>query len=151
YLVHDYTALPDGTVRVDYWDPVAGQAKVGDFRPDPDRRRVYVERGIRSELRVPVWLQDERVGYIFFTSRRARAFGEEDVDLARRVADHVALAISHERLAAQAQRAREAEQQATRLQERVDGLVEELEAVTPHRALGHSPRWRDALAHATKV
>ena len=151
YLVHEYTTLPDGVVRVHYWDPNTRRSETREFSPTPSLLRSYTERGIRSELRVPVWLQDERVGYLFFTSRRAGAYGEEDVELARRVADHVALAISHERLAAQAQRAREAEQQATRLQERVDALVEELEGVTPHRALGRSRRWQEALAQATKV
>ncbi|HKZ04612.1 MAG TPA: sigma 54-interacting transcriptional regulator [Methylomirabilota bacterium] len=151
YLVHEYAPRPGGVVRLQYWDPSTRRSETREFTPNPSLLRSYTERGIRSELRVPVWLQNERVGYLFFTARRARVYGEEDVELARRVADHVALAISHERLAAQAQRAHEAEQQATRLQERVDALVEELQVVTPHRAIGRSRRWRDVLAQATKV
>ena len=33
----------------------------------------------------------------------------------------------------------------------MDALVQELETVTPHRALGRSRRWQDVLAQATKV
>ena len=138
YLVYDYAVLPEGVVRVSYWDPHARRAQTREFRPNPALLRSYTERGIRSELRMPFSLQGERVGYLFFTSRRPEAYGEEDVELARRIADHVALAIAHERLAAEAQRARQAEQQATALQGRVDALVEQLESATPHRALGRS-------------
>jgi transcriptional regulator with GAF, ATPase, and Fis domain len=151
YLVYDYTVLPEGVVRVSYWDPNSRRPQAREFRPNPALLRSYTERGIRSELRMPFSLQGERVGYLFFTSRRPEAYGEEDVELARRIADHVALAIAHERLAAEAQRARQAEQQATALQGRVDALVEQLESATPHRALGRSARWREVLAQATKV
>jgi transcriptional regulator with GAF, ATPase, and Fis domain len=151
YLVEDYTLLPDGTVRVRFFDPEVRRFQTREFRPNPSLLRSWTERGIRSELRVPISLQGQRVGYLFFTARRPEAYGEEDVELARRVADHVALALAHERLAAEAQRARQAEQQATELREHVDALVAELERATPHRALGRSARWREVLAQATKV
>jgi Sigma-54 interaction domain/GAF domain len=151
YLVRDYTPLPDGVVRVQFWDPNTRQTRSQEFRPDPPVLRAYTERGIRAELRVPIWLRDERVGYLFFTSRRPDVYGEEDVELARRVADHLALAIAHQRLAEQARRANEAQAQAAQLQERVDALVHELDGVSPHRALGRSTRWRDVLVDATKV
>src|SRR5215510_6926433 len=102
-------------------------------------------------IRMPIWLQGERVGYLFFFSRQPNAFSEDDVDLARRVADHLALAIAHERLVEEARRANQAQEQASRLQERVDSLVEELKGVGPHRALGRSRTWRDVLGQATKV
>jgi transcriptional regulator with GAF, ATPase, and Fis domain len=73
------------------------------------------------------------------------------VDLARRVADHLVPAIAHERLAEEARRTTQAQEQASRLQERVDFLKSELEGVSPHRAIGRSRQWRDVLAHATKV
>jgi transcriptional regulator with GAF, ATPase, and Fis domain len=151
YLVYEYTVLAEGLVRVHYWDPTARRPLTREFRPNPSLLRSYTERGIRSELRVPISLLGERVGYLFFTARRSNVYGEEDVELARRVADHVALALAHERLAGEAQRARQAEQQATELRERVDTLVEQLEHATPHRALGRSSRWREILAQATKV
>jgi len=151
YLVFEYTTRPDGVVGVEYLDPRSRQAVTREFRPSAVLLQSYTVRGIRSELRIPVSLQGERVGYLFFTSKRTHAYSEDDVELARRVADHVALALAHERLAAEATRATQAQQQAAQLQERVDALVEELAGVTSHRALGRSRRWQDALAHATKV
>jgi transcriptional regulator with GAF, ATPase, and Fis domain len=151
YLVREYTNLPDGVVRVDFLDPRSRQPVTREFRPPPALLRAYTERGIRSELRLPVSLRSERVGYLFFTSRQPHAYSEDDVDLGRRVADHVALAIAHERLAAEVSRTSQAQQQAARLQERVDALVEELEGASQHRALGRSRRWQDVLTQATKV
>ena len=151
YIARDYTVLPDDSVRAHVWVPQARQTVTREFRPGPFFLRAYSERGIRSELRVPIQLQGERVGFLFFCSRRPNMYGEEDVGLARRIADHVALAIAHERLAGEAKRASQAQQRAAHLQERVDALVEELEGVSPHRALGRSRKWHDALAHATKV
>ena len=138
-------------VAVEYLDPRARQAVKREFRPSATLLKAYTDRGIRSELRIPVSLRGQRVGYLFFTSKRAHTYSEDDVELGRRVADHVALAIAHERLAAEATRATQAQQQAVQLQERVDALVEELQGVTSHRALGRSQRWQDVLAHATKV
>ena len=151
YLVFEYTNLANGVVGVEYLDPGSRQAVKREFTPSAALLKAYTDRGIRSELRIPVSLQGERVGYLFFTSKRAHTYSEDDVELGRRVADHVALAIAHERLATQATRATQAQQQAAQLQERVDALVEELEGVTPHRALGRSRRWQDVLGHATKV
>jgi transcriptional regulator with GAF, ATPase, and Fis domain len=151
YIVRDYTLLPDGRVRVQFLDPRTRQPDSIEFTPKPDMLRSYQERGIRSELRIPIWRQGERVGYLFFTSKRPNLYGPEDVELGRRVADHMALAIAHERLAEEARRATQAQEHAAQLQDRVDTLVEQLEGVSPHRALGRSQRWRDVLAQATKV
>jgi Nif-specific regulatory protein len=151
YIARDYTVLPDNSVRVTYLDPETRRPVSREFKPNPELLTSYTKRGVRSELRVPIWLQTERVGYLFFTSRRPNMYGEEDVALARRVADHVALAIAHERLAEEAKRTTQAQEQATRLQARVDFLKSELEGVSPQRAIGRSRQWRDVLAHATKV
>jgi transcriptional regulator with GAF, ATPase, and Fis domain len=98
---------------VEFWDPRAREMRLREYRPDPALYQSYEERGIRSELRMPIWLQGERVGYLFFFSRQANAFSEDDVDLARRVADHLALAIAHERLAAETRRLTQAQEQAS--------------------------------------
>jgi len=112
YIARDYTVLPDDSVRAHVWVPQARQTVAREFRPDPFFLRAYSERGIRSELRVPIQLQGERVGFLFFCSRRPNVYGEEDVELARRIADHVALAIAHERLAEEGKRASQAQQRA---------------------------------------
>jgi transcriptional regulator with PAS, ATPase and Fis domain len=74
------------------------------------------------------------------------------VDSARRVADQVALALSHQRLAEEARRAAEARAQAERLEERVARLTEELETKGGfQRIIGNAKSWREVLVQATKV
>ena len=71
--------------------------------------------------------------------------------MARRIADHVALAFAHERLAAEQQRAAEARERAARLEARIEALTEELATKGGHRPVGVSKKWKDVLALATKV
>src|SRR6185436_16769180 len=74
------------------------------------------------------------------------------VPVARRIADHVALAVSHEQLAAAAGQVAEAHARAERLESRVQSLAEELDSKTGHaRAVGHSSEWMDVLKKATQV
>jgi transcriptional regulator with PAS, ATPase and Fis domain len=87
-----------------------------------------------------------------FWSTRPHAFGTEDVAVARRIADHVALAVSHQQLADAARQVAEAHAYTGRLESRVQLLVEELESKTGHaRVLGQSPEWIDTLKKATQV
>jgi transcriptional regulator with GAF, ATPase, and Fis domain len=102
-------------------------------------------------VRVPVRVKDQPIGAIAFSSDRPGAYNEEDVDVVTRIADHVALALAHEQLADEGRRSAQAQERAAVLQERVDGLVQELERHQGHRALGESPAWKDALVQATKV
>src|SRR4029434_8010401 len=50
---------------------------------------------LRSALPVPLPLGGQVFGSLFFLSRQTNAFLEDDVDFGRRVADHLALALSH--------------------------------------------------------
>jgi transcriptional regulator with PAS, ATPase and Fis domain len=87
-----------------------------------------------------------------FWSKRPHAFGPRDVPIARRIADHVALAVSHEQLAEAARQVAEAHTRADRLESRVQSLVEELESRTGHaRIVGQSPEWLDTLKKAAQV
>jgi len=105
--------------------------------------------GYRSLMRVHVRARDERLGLAFW-SRQPRAFSEADVPLARRVADHVALAVSHEQLAEAARQVAEARGRAERLEARVASLTEELDA-RRGRVLGESAEWQMVLKHAAQV
>jgi transcriptional regulator with GAF, ATPase, and Fis domain len=71
--------------------------------------------------------------------------------LATRIADHIALALAHERLAEEGRRAAQAQERAALLQERVETLVQELDQRRGHRVLGESRAWKEALVQATKV
>src|SRR3989449_2549251 len=82
----------------------------------------------------------------------ASAIPEEDVVVARRVADQVSLALSHQRRAQEERRAAEARERASHLEERVQALKVELETTKGfHRVIGESKSWKGALTQAARV
>jgi two-component system response regulator AtoC len=86
---------------------------VDDMLSEPDRHPFNAPLGFRSMLRVPVRLQDRVIALLVVLSRTPAIYRTADAALARRLADYVALALSHQRLAEQARvvwelRAREA-------------------------------------------
>jgi two-component system NtrC family response regulator len=116
-----------------------------------DLRERIVAAGYRSSLAVLTRAGDQEMG-LGFWSKRPHAFGPQDVPVARRIADHVALAVSHEQLADAARQVAEAHTRAERLESRVQSLVDELESRTGHApVVGQSPEWIDTLRKATQV
>ncbi|HKC56316.1 MAG TPA: sigma 54-interacting transcriptional regulator [Vicinamibacterales bacterium] len=110
-----------------------------------------VSAGYRSFLAVNASARDQMLG-VEFWSRRPNAFTEIDVPIARRIADHIALAVSHEQLADAARQVAEVRARAERLEVRVQSLAEELDMKTGHgRVVGRSDEWRDVLRKATQV
>jgi transcriptional regulator with GAF, ATPase, and Fis domain len=108
--------------------------------------------GARSALRVAIPLGSAVFGSLFFLARDPGRFSDEDVDFARRVADHLALALSHQHLADAERRDAAARENAARLEAQVATLTRELEARTgQRRVVGHSRQWQDVLAHAARV
>jgi two-component system response regulator AtoC len=116
-----------------------------------DLRERIVSAGYRSALTVFTRAGDQEMG-LGFWSKRPHAFGPHDVPVARRLADHVALAVSHEQLADAARRMAEAHARAERLESRVQVLIDELASKTGHaKVVGQSPAWIDTLKKATQV
>ena len=120
--------------------------------PDSLRARLFGQLGVRSALRVPMPLGKDVFGSIFFLARETDKFSEDDFDFAKRVADHLALALSHQRLAEAARRNEESRETAARLEAQVATLTRELESRTgQRRVVGHSKLWKDVLAQAARV
>ena len=116
------------------------------------RGRIFGHFGVKSALRVTLPLGNHVFGSLFFLSRQTNAFVDDDVDFGRRVADHLALALSHERLAEAARRDAEAREVAARLEAQVATLMRELESTSGHRrVVGRSRQWKDVLAQAARV
>ena len=116
------------------------------------RGRVFDLLDVCSALRVPMPLSTGVFGSLFFLAREAEQFSESDLDFARRVADLLALALSHQRLAEAARRDAAARETAARLEAQVATLTRELEARTGHRRIvGQSPQWKSVLAQAARV
>jgi transcriptional regulator with GAF, ATPase, and Fis domain len=116
-----------------------------------DIRERIVAAGYRSFLAVLTRAREQEMG-LGFWSKRLGAFGTEDVPVARRIADHVALAVSHQQLADAAQQVAEAQARAERLEVRAKSLAAELDLRSGlGRAIGHSPEWTSVLKKATQV
>ena len=110
-----------------------------------------VAAGYRSWLSVHASVRDQEMGLSFWSKRRA-AFSASDFPVARRIADHVALAVSHEQLALAAGQVAEARARAERLESRVKLLTDELGSKVGYgRVVGHSEAWKDVLRKATQV
>ena len=108
--------------------------------------------GMRSFLGIPMSLESGGTRWLLFLSLNAGQYSEEDLNVARRVADHVSLALSHQRLAEEERRAAEARERASRLEERVLVLTAELETTLGYRrVIGESETWKGILTQATKV
>jgi transcriptional regulator with GAF, ATPase, and Fis domain len=124
-----------------------------EVEPATVRGRIFRQLGVQSALRVPMPLGSDVFGSLFFLSRTTDSFADEDVDFARRVADHLALALSYQHLADAARRDAEARETAARLEAQVATLTRELEAHggSHHRVIGVSKSWKDVLAQAARV
>jgi transcriptional regulator with GAF, ATPase, and Fis domain len=81
-----------------------------------ERERPTARAGLRSALRLPLRLAGRVGGALEFSSGAVAAYTEADVGVARRIADYVTLAISHQQMADEARRA-------AALRERGDNLL----------------------------
>ena len=105
--------------------------------------------GYRSTLWIDRSARDQPFGLQFWSKRRA-AFDQGHVPVARRIADHLALAISHEQLAETERHAAEAQSRADSLAARVKSLSDEL-AAKSGRMVGASAEWQVVLKAASQV
>jgi len=145
-------------IKADDSQPDEGYVIIDDFTTatlpivDPvDLRERIVAAGFRSLLVVLTRAGQQDMG-LGFWSKRSTAFSRDDVSVARRIADHVALAVSHEQLAEAARQVAEAQARAERLEARVQSLTDELHSKTQHaRVVGRSVPWMDVLKRAAQV
>jgi transcriptional regulator with GAF, ATPase, and Fis domain len=129
---------------------------VRDIRLEPgcctEKFELMKRDGIRSYLRVPIRLEGKIVGGLNFLSREVAKYREEDAEIARRIADQVALVLSHEKIAEEERIAAEAREEALRLEDRVAALTEQLASMGGARQIiGNSKSWREVLDLVSKV
>ena len=84
-----------------YWDfeLVADMAAHSKYDGTPS-----VNAGMRALLSIPVWVERRLRATVNFYSRQPGHFTHDDVLVTRRIADHIALALSHQQLAEEARR-----------------------------------------------
>jgi two-component system NtrC family response regulator len=122
-----------------------------EVAPDTERQRLIISSGMRSWLRVPVWLAGEVRGGLSFFHREPSRYSWEDTEVAIRLADRVGLMLSHQRLAEEARVAAEARERAERLEATVETLARELESRGRGRIIGVSPSWKNSLLSVKRV
>jgi transcriptional regulator with PAS, ATPase and Fis domain len=110
-----------------------------------------VAAGYRSTLSVrgAVRQQPMRLG---FFSRHPDTYRATDVSTAQHIADHVALAVAHEQLAAAERDQAEARGRTSRLEARVQALADKGDAASGRgRMIGRADVWQRVLAKALRV
>ncbi|HKV09192.1 MAG TPA: sigma-54-dependent Fis family transcriptional regulator [Thermoanaerobaculia bacterium] len=133
-------------------EPVLIPDSEAEAETEPERCRKCRSLGARALLKMPLRLDGGFIGALIFISKTPGQYSEEDIVVARRVGDHVSLALSHQRLAEEQRQAAEARERASLLEERVMALREELDATRGyHRVLGESKKWKDVLTQGAKV
>ncbi|HEV2856312.1 MAG TPA: sigma-54-dependent Fis family transcriptional regulator [Thermoanaerobaculia bacterium] len=148
FILSDAVIDATGRIRGSFYTSELKEEQPVELSLPPERLERQIALGVRSHMRVPVRLKGEMVGALLFFSRHPRQYNPESAEAARRIADHVALAVAHQRLAEEQRRAAEAGERAARLEER----VRELEAKGgSHRPVGVSKTWKETLALVTKV
>ena len=146
FVKNDDAQPEDGVVLIDDF----ATATLPILEPIDLRERI-VAAGFRSLLVVLTRAGSQQMG-LGFWSKQPRAFSRGDVPAARRIADHVALAVSHEQLAETARRMAEAHARAELLEARVRSLNEELRSKSDHsRVVGRSAEWKTILKQAAQV
>jgi transcriptional regulator with GAF, ATPase, and Fis domain len=129
-----------------------GLTPAHEIHLDPARFWVVAEKGVRSWVTVPLRSQGELSGSMLFGSKRPNAYEPRDADLARRVADHVALALAYQRMAEEQRLAAAACERASTLETRVESLTREIDAISGYGLMvGQSRGWKAALKLATRV
>jgi transcriptional regulator with GAF, ATPase, and Fis domain len=111
-----------------------------------------VKEGFQSLMRVPIRRDGKFAGALVFLSRTRQGFKHDDVLIAHRTADRIAVKLARDREFEAAKRADEANARASKLESRVRALTEELDARTGYRrVVGESASWRQVLTQATQV
>ncbi|MFN7956107.1 MAG: sigma 54-interacting transcriptional regulator [bacterium] len=137
-----------GTVRT----PLNVEPLTVGFDLEPEWIELLGDAGHRSLLQVPLRLAGSIVGHVTFFSRDPTAYEPADSVAASRIADFVALAVGHERLAEAEREAAVARERNALLEARVDQLSRELAARGGARVpVGSSAPWRTVLAQAAQV
>jgi len=99
---------------------------VDDLSVHPiERQQAAVAKGARSALRIPIWFGDRVIGGAGFLSFEPAKYKTTDVAIGRRLADYVAVGLSHHKLAEEGRQAAALRERAANL-DMLDGLLKTL-------------------------
>jgi transcriptional regulator with GAF, ATPase, and Fis domain len=125
---------------------------VDDMLSEPERHPFNATLGFRSMLRVPIRLQERVVALLVVLSRQPGVYQPPDAVVVGRIANYIALALSHQRLAEQARLAEELRARAAALELVDDLLATFVDTREPPEVFGRiSAIARRVLAHDALV
>src|SRR5262245_45850867 len=101
--------------------------------PSFEGDRITLGRGYKSLLRLPLGRDGKRYGSLILGSFQRARFTREHAGTLRLVAEMLTVALAHQELAEESSRAAAAQERANQLEERVQVLKQELEALSPPR------------------
>jgi transcriptional regulator with GAF, ATPase, and Fis domain len=133
-------------------EPVLMRDCESELDPASPADQTILEGGIRSFVAVPLIFGDEVGGLLGFAKRQPDWFDLSDLEVVEEIAQHVVVAIQHQRLAEEQRRLAMAEGRAQELERRVQRLHGALsEPYGFGRILGQAPSLREALERAVQV
>jgi transcriptional regulator with GAF, ATPase, and Fis domain len=141
--------VPEDLLRDPNWD----HHIFDDLSQRSEKRyRDLAELGFRSMLRVPIRREGQFAAALLLLSRSLAAFTQDDLPVARRIAERMSVTLARDSELAASKRADEATERAAQLEARVRALTEELNARSGFkRVIGESKEWRHVLTQATQV
>lgn len=151
------SGLPEGPEVIDvpeyFLDPDWEYDLVADASAETGAHNArVVSMGYYSVLRVPIRIEGRPAGTLIALARDVGRFRTDDILVARRIADRLAVTLARDRELSAVRRADEAAERAARLEARVQALTEELDSRTGYRhVIGESVPWRRVLTQATQV
>ncbi|HET6348051.1 MAG TPA: sigma 54-interacting transcriptional regulator, partial [Candidatus Krumholzibacteria bacterium] len=98
-LGYDIALEDDSTVRARISPRSAPEVRERVTRPGPEWVKFLAQTGVHSVLRVPIRSSEGPIGGLAFLARAPDSYDEEDGLVASRLADQMALALAHQRLA----------------------------------------------------
>jgi DNA-binding NtrC family response regulator len=147
----------DGVTLEASGKPMALELVIGDLAREVlpvtgwgELRKQVEAGGYRSLLRVATQARDRRIG-IAFWSKQAHAYDRRHLPVARRIVDHLAVGVCHERLARTASLVSPARARKDNSDSRVRLLVDEVSSRTHRPIVGVSAEWRAVVTEATRV
>jgi len=133
-------------------EPVLMRHCESELDPASPADRTILEDGIRSFVAVPLIFGDEVGGLLGFAKWQPDWFDLSDLEVVEEIAQHVVVAIQHQRLAEEQRRLVMAEGRAQELERRVERLHGALsEPYGFGRILGQARSLREALERAARV
>ena len=138
--------------RIEAGDPVLIQDAPAELDRAYPGDRAIVDGGGRASLALPLRVEEQVTGFLFFAKRHPYWYDSTDLEVAAGIAAQLTIALHQQRVADEQRRRVVVEGRARQLEHRLTALRQELgDPPGFERIIGRAPAFREALAQAAKV